>query len=159
MCPHSFAYRGQQSRKDSARIQPGLKVYWDVLEATVVAIVFWSELTDEDVEADHLQNFIDNLMYWMATTQFPTRVGYLDKSSKVTYFSYAKSVWKSRLSLNVIICVCGRMIHIGPSWPLTSRRNVITAAWRIQMMFKGYQVFVDIVWTWIYCGQTRKYKN
>jgi hypothetical protein len=56
----------------------------------------FSELTDEDVEADHLQNFIDNMMHWLATTQFPTRAGYLDKTSKVTYFSNAKSVWKYR---------------------------------------------------------------
>jgi hypothetical protein len=38
----------------------------------------FNELTDQDVEADHLQNFIDNTMHWLAATQFPTREGFLE---------------------------------------------------------------------------------
>jgi hypothetical protein len=35
-------------------------------------------------------------MNWLAATQFPTREGFLEKTSKVTYFSHIKNVWKKR---------------------------------------------------------------
>jgi hypothetical protein len=56
----------------------------------------FEELSEQDVEADHLQNFIDNIMHWLASMQFKTHSGYLATSVKITYFSTIRSVWKGR---------------------------------------------------------------
>ena len=39
--------------------------------------VTFEELTDEHVEADHLQNFVENIMFWLAVTPFKTNTGWL----------------------------------------------------------------------------------
>ena len=39
--------------------------------------VTFEELTYEHVEADHLQNFVENIMFWLAVTPFKTNTGWL----------------------------------------------------------------------------------
>ena len=56
----------------------------------------FEELADEDVEADHLENFIDNIMFWLAVTQFKTKSGWLTNKVKVQYFSNIKNAFKHR---------------------------------------------------------------
>jgi hypothetical protein len=53
-------------------------------------------LTDEHVEADHLQNYMENIMHWLAITPFKTSSGYLQNSVKTQYFSNIKNAFKSR---------------------------------------------------------------
>ena len=54
----------------------------------------FEDLSDEDVEADHLQNFIENIMYWLAVTPFKTSSGWLVNRSKEQYFSNIKNAFK-----------------------------------------------------------------
>jgi hypothetical protein len=57
----------------------------------------FDDLTPEDVEADHLQNWIENIMHWLALNQFKTHQGtYLMVSAKVKLFSQIKMVWQHR---------------------------------------------------------------
>ena len=46
------------------------------------------------MEQDHLQNFLENIFYWLANTNFKTKSGWLEKSVKVKYFSYIKNVFR-----------------------------------------------------------------
>jgi hypothetical protein len=54
----------------------------------------FDDLTEQDVEQDHLQNFLENIYFWLANTNFKTKSGWLEKGSKVKYFSYIKNVFK-----------------------------------------------------------------
>eukprot|EP00956_Cyclotella_meneghiniana_P004276 scaffold5246_cov75-Cyclotella_meneghiniana.AAC.1 len=45
--------------------------------------VTFEELTYEHVEADHLQNFVENIMFWLAVTPFKTNTGWLTTDVKV----------------------------------------------------------------------------
>jgi hypothetical protein len=57
----------------------------------------FDDLTPEDVEADHLQNWIENIMHWLALNQFKLRQGtYLMVMAKVKLFSQIKIVWQHR---------------------------------------------------------------
>jgi hypothetical protein len=57
----------------------------------------FDDLTPEDVEADHLQNWIENIMHWLALNQFKTRQGtYLMVTAKVKLFSQIKMVRQHR---------------------------------------------------------------
>jgi hypothetical protein len=58
----------------------------------------FKELTKKDVEADHLQNFVENIMYWLTVTQFKTQSGYLQNQVKLKYFSNIKMVWMGKFS-------------------------------------------------------------
>ena len=53
-------------------------------------------LTYEHVEADHLQNFVENIMFWLAVTPFKTNAGWLTTDVKAQYFSYIKMAFKHR---------------------------------------------------------------
>ena len=56
----------------------------------------FEDLTTEDVEADHLQNYIENIMHWLSVTQFPTPAGFMANTVKATYFSNIKSSFKNK---------------------------------------------------------------
>ena len=56
--------------------------------------VTFEELTYEHVEADHLQNFVENIMFWLAVTPFKNSNGWLVNRSKEQYFSNIKNAFK-----------------------------------------------------------------
>lgn len=56
----------------------------------------FDELTEQDVEEDRLENYLENIFHLIATTNFPTPSGFLVASTKVKYFSYIKNVLKHK---------------------------------------------------------------
>jgi hypothetical protein len=83
-----------KAKKTQDNYQTGLKyINWFLEEQN---LPLFDNLNHKDVEADHLQNFIDNNMHWMVVTQFKTPMGWLDIVSKVKYFSHIKMVWQHK---------------------------------------------------------------
>eukprot|EP00956_Cyclotella_meneghiniana_P010823 scaffold15136_cov77-Cyclotella_meneghiniana.AAC.1 len=55
----------------------------------------FDNLTETDLEGDHLKNFIENIYLWLASTQFKTHQGlWMAQSGKEKLFSQMKQVWK-----------------------------------------------------------------
>ena len=56
-------------------------------------------LTYEHVQHDHLQNLMDNMWHWLATTRFPTNkdeTEFLGNRTKVKHFKNIKAIFKLR---------------------------------------------------------------
>lgn len=71
--PDALPIGANKAKKTQDDYRTGLKyIDWFLKEQNLPS---FDKLTDKDVEADHLQNFIDNNMHWMAITQIKTPRG------------------------------------------------------------------------------------
>ena len=67
----------------------------------------FEQLTDTHVEGDHLSNYLENIYYWLATTNFKTNEGFMMQSGKETKFDQIKVIFSLRrihcgMTLNIL---------------------------------------------------------
>lgn len=62
----------------------------------------FEQLTDIHVEGDHLSNYLENIYYWLATTNFKTNEGFMMQSGKETKFDQIKVIFKEKFKTHTL---------------------------------------------------------
>ena len=98
--PPTISIDSKKAPKTASGYRAALKYVNDYLQ--LKKLPPFEQLTDTHVEGDHLSNYLENIYYWLATTNFKTNEGFMMQSGKETKFDQIKVIFKEKFKTHTL---------------------------------------------------------